>query len=260
MNHSLQLRLEKRYSAGLSFLTSYTYGKALANSPDHLSTSSQGNGTDVGIFKEPQNGYDRRSEYGPAEFDVRGRLVASAIWEIPFGRNRHFGSSTSRAADLLLGGWEIAPIVTAQSGLALTVIQPQLLNLGGERRSRPNRIGNGSVPESQRTVDRYLDASAFGILQVNPALSGFVPFQAFGNSGIGILRGPGLANVDLNASKSFRITERQSVQFRAEFFNLLNRTNLGVPGVSLEAGFGQISQTSTEARIIQFALDRKSVV
>jgi hypothetical protein len=252
--HSLQLRMEKRYSAGLSFLTSYTYGKALANSPDHLSTSSQGNGTDVGIFKEPQNGFDRRSEYGPAEFDVRQRFVASAVWEVPFGRDRRFGSSAARIADLLFGGWEIAPILTAQSGLALTVTQPQLLNLGGERRSRPNRIGNGSLPESQRTVDRYLDASAFSILQVNPALSGFVPFQAFGNSGVGILRGPGLANVDLNASKNFRITEKQSLQFRAEFFNLLNHANFGVPGVSLEAGFGQISQTSTEARIIQFAI------
>ena len=129
-----------------------------------------------------------------------------------------------------------------------------MLNLGGERRSRPNRIGNGSLPESQRSVDRYLDASAFSILQVNPALSGFVPFQMFGNSGVGILRGPGLTNVDLNASKNVRITERQSLQFRAEFFNLLNHPNFGVPGVSLEAGFGQISQTSTEARIIQFAL------
>jgi hypothetical protein len=60
--------------------------------------------------------------------------------------------------------------------------------------------------------------------------------------------------VDLNLSKQFQITEKQSLQFRAEFFNALNHTNLGVPGVNLEASFGQITQTSTEARIIQFAL------
>ena len=84
---------------------------------------------------------------------------------------------------------------------------------------------------------------------------GFVPFQAFGNSGVGILRGPGVSNIDFNLSKEFRITERQNVQFRAEFFNALNHANFSVPGINISsAGFGQIIQTSTESRIIQFAL------
>ena len=86
--HSLQARLEKRFSAGLSALVSYTWGKALTTSVDHLSTSGVGNGVDVGVFKEPQNGYNRRAEYGLAEFDVKQRFVASAVWQIPYGHGQ----------------------------------------------------------------------------------------------------------------------------------------------------------------------------
>jgi hypothetical protein len=233
--HALQVRLEKRFSAGISGLASYTWGKALTNSVDHLSTSGVGNGTDVGAFREAQNGFDRRAEYGPAEFDVKHRFVASAVWQLPFG-------------------FEVAPILAMQSGLALTVTQSEPISIGGERRSRPNRIGSGEVPEDRRTVDNYLDASAFVPIQTDPTRAGFTPGQIFGTSGVGILRGPGLVNVDLNVTKMIRITEHQRLQIRSEFFNLFNHTNLNVPGVNLGAGFGQIISTSTEARVIQFAM------
>jgi hypothetical protein len=252
--HSLQLRFEKRFSGGLSLLSSYTWGKALTNSVDHLSTSGQGNGVDVGVFREPQNGLDRTSEYGLAEFDVQHRWVTSAVWQLPVGKGKMYGSNMSSTADWVVGGWEFAPIFTWQGGLGLTVTQPGLLNLGGERRSRPNRLANGDLPEDQRTVDRYLDPAAFSILQVSAALPGFVPNQAFGNSGVGIVRGPGLVNFDFNLSKTFKFTERHSLQFRAEFFNAFNHANFSVPGVNLEGSFGQITGTATEPRIIQFAL------
>ena len=252
--HSLQARLEKRFSYGISGLMSYTYGKALTNSPDHLSTSAVGNGVDVGVQKEPQNRYDRKSEYGLAEFDIKQRFVTSAVWQIPYGHDRQFGANANRVANFFLGGWEFSPILTVQGGLGLTVQQSTLLNLGGERISRPNRLSNGSLPDSQRTVDRYFDTSAFQILQTDPTKVGFLPNRAFGNSGVGILRGPGLVSLDFNLNKSFPITERQSLQFRAEFFNALNHPNFSVPGITIGAGFGQITSTSTEARIIQFAM------
>jgi len=252
--HSLQARLEKRFARGLSALVSYTWGKALTNSVDHLSTSGAGNGVDVGVFREPQNGLDRKSEYGLAEFDVKQRFVASAVWEIPYGQGRQFGAGVSRGLNYLLGGWEFSPIITLQQGLGLTITQSQLLNLGGERRNRPNRLRHGALPAGEQTVDRFFDTGAFRILQTNPALDGFVANQAFGNSGVGILRGPNLLNLDFNLSKTIKITERQSVQFRGEFFNAFNRPNFSVPGVNASGGFGQVVQTSTEARIIQFAL------
>ena len=138
--------------------------------------------------------------------------------------------------------------------MGLTITQSELLSLGGERRSRPNRLSNGTLPANQQTVDRFFDTGAFKILQTDPARDGFVPNQAFGNSGVGVVRGPNLHNVDFNLNKVFTITEKRSLQFRAEFFNAFNRPSFGVPGVNADASFGQIVSTATEARIIQFAL------
>jgi len=134
--------------------------------------------------------------------------------------------------------------------------QSQAVNIGGERRSRPNRLANGTLPESQRTADRWFDTSAFVALTNTPGQAGFFPNQIFGNSGVGIVRGPGLQSLDFNLAKDFSIWERLTAQFRAEFFNALNHSNLGVPGVTLGAGFGQIVSAS-DARIIQFGLKVK---
>ena len=180
--------------------------------------------------------------------------MASAVWEIPYGKGRRYGGQGAGPAEWLLCSWEFSPIVTVQSGLGLTITQSQLLNLGGERRNRPNRIRNGALSRGERNVDRWFDTGAFVILQTAPTVAGFVANQAFGNSGVGVLRGPGLGNVDFNLSKTFSVTERHSVQFRAEFFNTFNRANFSVPGINAAGGFAQIVATSTEARIIQFAL------
>jgi carboxypeptidase family protein/TonB-dependent receptor-like protein len=254
--NSLQTKLERRFSKGVTVLASYTYGKALTDSVDHLSTSGAGNGVDVGEFKEPQDPHHRRLEYGPAEFDVTHRFVLSGVWQLPFGRGKAYGNNWSRGADLALGGWEFSPIFTAQGGLPLTINQSQIVNIGGERRSRPDRLANGTLSDSQRTVDRWFDTSAFVPLSNTPGAVGFVPNHIFGNSGVGIVRGPGLVNLDFNLSKNFAIYERFSAQFRAEFFNALNHSNFGVPGVTTGAGFGQIVNAS-DARIIQFALKLK---
>src|SRR5438445_247922 len=104
--NSLQAKLERRFANGFTLLASYTYGKALTDSVDHLSTSGAGNGVDVGEFKEPQDPHNRRIEYGPSEFDVKHRFVLSGVWQLPFGRGRAMGLGGSRAADLAFGGWE----------------------------------------------------------------------------------------------------------------------------------------------------------
>src|SRR5262249_23218548 len=113
--NSLQFKLEKRFSRGLTTLASYSYGKALTDSVDHLSTSGAGNGVDVGEYREPQDPHNRRIEYGPSEFDVTHRFVFSGVWQLPFGRGRSFGGNWSRKTDLFLGGWEFSPIFTWQS-------------------------------------------------------------------------------------------------------------------------------------------------
>lgn len=253
--NSLQGRLEKRFSRGLSGLVSYTWGKTLADSIDQLASGGDAT-TYQGMKRGPQNGYDRRSEYGPADFDVKQRLSASAVWQVPYGRGRQFGSSSGRLTNILLGGWDFSPIVIAEGGLPFTVAQPQLLNLGSNRVSRPNRVPNtsGALPAGQRSPNEWFNVNDFVELQTSPTVAGFVPFQAFGNSGVGILRAPNLVNIDFSFAKEFRVTERQMFQFRAEFFNSLNHTNLGIPNITMGPGFGQITTTATPARQIQFGL------
>jgi hypothetical protein len=248
--NSLQVKVERRLSKGLTLLASYSYGKALTDSVDHLSTSGVGNGVDVGEYKEPQNPHNRRAEYGPSEFDITHRFVISGVWQLPFGRRQAIGTNWSRPADLAFGGWEFSPIFTWQGGLPLTINQSQAINIGGERRSRPNRVADGNLSSDQRTVDRWFDTSAFVPLTAN------TQNQIFGNSGVGIVRAPGLVNFDFNLAKNFALTERFGMQFRAEFFNAFNHTNLSLPGVTLGAGFGQIVSAS-DARIVQFALKLK---
>ena len=246
--NSLQVRLEKRFSAGLTGLVSYTWGKALTGSPDHISTSGGGAGVDVGVFKEPQDGNNLRAERGLAEFDIKQRLAMSYVYELPFGRGRRWGNDWHRAADLALGGWQVTGIHVVQSGLGLTANLggSTVLNLGGERRARPNLIGDPILPDSERRVERWFNTDAFAAFSPAP--------QAFGNAGVGIMRGPGLVNFDFTLAKNFNLTERQYIQFRTEFFNAFNRANFGPPNISRDSsGFGQIL-TAANARIIQFAL------
>ena len=247
--NSLQVRLEKRFSAGFTGLMSYTWGKALTGSPDHISTSGGGPGFDTGTFREPQNALNVAADRGLAEFDIKQRLVASYIWEMPFGRGRKFGTDMPKALDMVLGGWDLTGIHVFQGGLGLTATLggSSVLNLGGERRARPNLIGNPVLPEAQRKVERWFNIDAF-----QPAFSPSP--QAFGNAGVGIMRGPGYVNFDFTLAKNFSVTERIRMQFRTEFFNAFNRANFGPPNIARDStGFGQILSASN-ARIVQFGL------
>jgi hypothetical protein len=247
--NSLQARLEKRFSKGLTGLVSYTWGKALTGAPDHISTSGGGPGFDTGTFREPQDGNNLRADRGLAEFDIKHRFVASYIWELPFGHGRRFGNNWNKAADLLLGGWQVTGIHVLQGGLGLTATLggSSVLNIGGERRARPNLVGDPVLPESQRTLLEWFNTDAF-----QPAFSPSP--QAFGSAGVGVMRGPGLVNFDYTLAKDFHLTERNYFQFRTEMFNAFNHANFGPPDIRRDAsGFGTILSAGN-ARIIQFGL------
>jgi len=242
------LSVEKRFSKGLSGLASYTWGKALTESPDHISTSGGGPGLDTGTFKSPQDGYNLKADKGLAEFDIKQRLVVSYVYDLPFGHSRSFGQNWSRAMDAVFGGWQLSGIHVVQGGLGLTATLggSSVLNLGGERQARPNLVGNPVLPSSQRTAQRWFNTDAFAVF--NPAP------QAFGNAGVGIMRGPNLVNFDFNLAKNFRVDESRSIQFRTEIFNAFNHANFNPPDIRKDATtFGQIL-SAQNARIMQFAL------
>ena len=246
--NSLQTRLEKRFSNGITGLVSYTWGKSLTGAPDHISTSGGGAGYDTGTFKEPQDGNNLKADRGLSEFDIKHRFVASYIWELPFGHGRRFGSGWNGVTDMVLGGWQVTGIHVLQSGLGLTanVSGSTVVNLGGERRARPNLVGDPVLPDSQQTVQRWFNTNAFALFSPSP--------QAFGTAGVGIMRGPGYVNFDFTLAKNFHLSERRYFQFRTELFNAFNRANFGPPNIARDSsGFGQILSASN-ARIIQFGL------
>jgi hypothetical protein len=142
-----------------------------------------------------------------------------------------------------LGGWQVAALATMRSGIPFTVTTSGgITNAGGA--DRPNRIGDGTLPSSQRTIDHWFDTTAF-LVQ---------PQYTYGNAGRNILFGPGLKNLDLSLSKSFAIAEGKRLQFRAESFNFTNTPAFGQPGATLNGlGVGQITSAG-DPRRIQFGL------
>ena len=174
--------------------------------------------------------------------------MASYIYELPFGHGRRWGTNWNKAADMFLGGWQLSGIHVLQGGLGLTatLAGSTVLNIGGERRARPNVVGNPILSASERTVQRWFNTAAFAVFSPSP--------QAFGNGGVGIMRGPDYRNFDFTLAKDFHFNERVRVQFRTEFFNAFNRANFGPPNIARDSsGFGQILSASN-ARIIQFGL------
>ncbi len=265
--HSLQVRLEKRFSAGFSTLASYTYGKALGNSVDHLSTSGAGAGYDIGVNRDPQEPRNARPEYGPLEFDVTHRFVWTYIWGLPVGKGQRFLSDLAGWKQAVFGAWQVNGINTFQTGLALTPsISSSLPNnsdLGGERARRPDLIGPLVPSGFHQTINGWFDTTQVAIPCVNRPFTSATDCPSAnrapsGSAGVGIVRGPGLATVDFSVFKNFQFGEQRRLQFRTEMFNLFNRANFGLPtltyaGTPTGGGFGTI-RVATPARIIQFGL------
>ena len=235
--HGLQVSGEKRMGAGLSFLAAYTYSKSLDEGAGGNSSTGESR---INI----QNPRNLAADHGPSNYDLRQRFTLSTIYQLPFGHGRRFLSSAPRPLDLLAGGWQLTSIVTAQDGMPFSLsLSNPTANTGTF--TRPDRICDGTLSGSQRSIARWYDTSCF----VNPAI------YTFGNTGRNPLVGPGLITWDFSADKDFRLTERIGLQFRSEFFNLLNHPNFGLPSGSIGSpAAGTISTVITNARQIQFAM------
>ena len=234
---SLQLSAEKRYSPGLSFLAAYTWSKS-------LDLGAGGNSSTGESRINIQDPRDVRADYGLSNFDYRDRFTLSLIYEPPFGHGRRYLGNANRFADVFVGGWQMTNIVTAQSGAPFSVsLANPTANTGTF--TRPDRVCNGHLQADKQTIHEWFDISCF----VNPSL------YTFGNAGRNMLIGPDLFTWDLGADKDLRINEEVGLQFRSEFFNVLNRPNFGLPSGSIgSTAAGTITTVVTNARQIQFAL------
>ncbi len=240
--HSLQAKLEQRYSSGLSYLLSYTWSKSI----DNGSGLFPGDNPSVSSSFRLQNLYDMRGERALSADDQAHRFVASYTYELPWGPGRAWLNSNSLWAKAF-GSWQVGGIALLRSGLPFGVDSTQNTTDSQGGRQRSNRIGDGRLDRDQRSLRRYFDTTAF----INP------PQYRFGNSARNVVRAPGLVNFDLLLAKNFHFSERFRLDFRAEAFNLMNTPAFGFPGATVAISqFGVIAGTlsGTDARQVQLAL------
>jgi hypothetical protein len=243
----LQTKLERRFRGGLSLLNNFTWSKAIELSPGQLEDVSVG--TVVANQNTRINYQNPWSEKGLATEDVPFLDVLSAIWEVPVGRGRKFASTMSNPLNLILGGWRMAGINSMYSGNPINFIYSPASDYtvsSDSKDYRPDLVGNPFLPSNQRTWLQYWNPAA---LIIPPSRT-----QPFGNLGDNVGRSPGLYNLDLSLQKEVSVGERIRVQFRADAFNLQNRTNFqNANSVVGNAAFGQ-TQSTYPARQLQFAL------
>jgi hypothetical protein len=229
--HSLQARLEQRLSHGLSLLASYTYSKSIDDASGFFATTGDPN--------FPQNSYDLSAERGRSDFDIRQRFTLSYAYDLPIAKGHRW-----------IGGWQSFGVLTFQTGQPFTVaLLPNDDNanvgqseLGFGANQRPNVVGNPNL--SNPGPAAWFNTAAFAI----------APYGQFGNAGRNILDGPALETVNFSIVKNTVFNERLTMQFRSEFFNLLNHTNFNLPDNFVGSStFGQLV-SAQDPRRIQFGL------
>jgi hypothetical protein len=239
--HSLQTRLQQRFSRGLAALVSYTFAKSIDDASNFFSSAGDPN--------FPQNSYDFRAERGRSNFDVRHRLAISYSYDLPFGKGKRYVADNGWASTLL-SGWQSFGVITWQSGRPFTVALLSEIDNSGTGRSilgfgandRPNLVGNPEL--TSRSTDRWFNTSAFA----------FPTPGTFGNAGRNIIDGPGYQSVNASLVKNTHLTESVNLQFRAEVFNLFNHPNFNLPDNFLGSPtFGQIT-SARDPRHLQFGV------
>lgn len=245
--NGLEVSLTKRVSHGIQLLTAYTFSKTLDTDGSDIDAVSSANARPLGDQDSD------RQRWGPASFDRTHRFIFSGIWALP--------GPPAGIARAILGGWHLAAVTTVQSGTALTIGATNgrnVFGISGDRAqlagtcSKSQIIGEGSI---ESKLNNYFNRSCF---TNPPVISPDGIATAFGNSGTGMVAGPGQANLDLAISKRFAVNwqhEKSSVELRSEFFNAFNHPQFSNPDTNFSSPtFGVISTTAVNPRVVQLAL------
>ena len=256
--NALQVELRRRFSGGLLLQANYTFQKTLDNiSPGNPGLNSEDQ-TRVAAFLDNQN---QHLDYGRADYDQTHVFNLNAVYDLPFGRGKHFMNNHGGAIDRLVGGWQLGSIMRINTGTPLTIVDPRgTLNRAGRSANQTavtnltnsqisDLIGifnqNGNVyyinPSVINTNGR--GAAAFG----QPAFPGEVFFDNNpGQSGTlarSTINGPLFTQLDMSLTKNIRITEKMRFQIRADAFNVLNHTNFLTGVITPGLGLGGTSNT-----------------
>lgn len=231
--NGLQTRLQSSYWHNLNFLGSYTYSRCI-DTKSSAATSAVGSED-----SEPQNQYDRfAAERGRCIIDFQHQFKVHSVYEIPVS------TRVPSALGLVFRHWQISAGVTLHSGSPFTIITAGNSANTSRGTIRANRLADGNLPTDQQTPLRWFDTSAFAA----------PPLYTFGNSGRGIIEGPGTKLLDLSITRRFIVREGHTLQVRGDFFNTTNTPQFGNPGRTVgNADFGRISSTGP-AREVQLGL------
>lgn len=231
--NGLQTKLQKRMTAGLSLLTSYTWSHTIDNGPGRFS----GNSNPGRDLYGPNNPNNLDAERGNSDLDIRHRFTFASVYDLPFGRGRRYGADWSGPLNFLIGGFQWNNIITIQSG------PPYTLNYG-EGGARPNLIGDPTPTADQQARRMQFNPAAFGpptnpifpdvicTAAANPAFNG-----CFGSLGRNTFRGDRQEFWDMSLFKNFRIGESFNIQARMQVFNVLNHVVRNVPARNIEPCF-----------------------
>lgn len=228
--HALQVSATKRYTKGLQMQLAYTWGKSLDDGLSH------------------QDSYNIRADRALSDIDVAQRATIAGVYDLPFGRGRHFGSGWNRATDLILGGWQANGITTFSSGTPIGISASNnagIFNMA----IRPNNNGQSGALSGpvQERLSGFFNKAVF---------SQPLAFT-FGNMGprVSDIRTDGIFNWDLSVFKNFRIMERVTLQYRAEALNAFNTPRFGGPNTSVTSStFGVITSQANAPRQVQMGL------
>ncbi|MBI4442395.1 MAG: TonB-dependent receptor [Acidobacteria bacterium] len=269
--NSLQIGVQKRFTSGFQVNSSYTWSKSIDTSSITFSQGTEFSGNSV---QEPFP--DKKNNRGPSSWDIANYWSTNFLVDLPFGPGKPLGENLTGVGAKILGGWSLSSVITVQSG---TPFSPILAS--DYAAALPQGGGGGQKPDlavgakqntvlSNWTPTLYFDVNAYELPPLTPDC---VPLttgganrctrRVFGNVGRNILRGPGIVTVDFSFLKRTQITEGSELQFRAEFFNMLNRANFAIPDGRVftstsrpvrDVRGGRITNVLTTGRQIQFAL------
>jgi hypothetical protein len=249
--NAMQVEVNRRFSNGLTFNSTYTLAKNLNDNGGPNSTGFTGE-TGGGRAADL---YNRQAEYGNDYATRRHRSISTAVYDLPVGRGRKFANSIHPAANAVIGGWQLSAIFLAQTGPYMTPtvsgVDSSGSGSGVSRTQHPDRIGDGNI--SNPTWFQWFDVNAFvcpGLntrnaaqcrIGIDPARDA-APIGRFGTAGVGIIRGPGTVNLSLGVNKAFYLTERVKLEAGASFTNVANHTNYADPQMNVtSAAFGRIT-------------------
>jgi hypothetical protein len=245
--NALSVKAEKHLSNGLEFISAYTWSHAISDTCTPLTYPNGCSGPGSGglIYRGSPDPENQRSGYANALWDIRHNFTTGFTYQLPVGNGRMYGSNLSPVANAFVGGWQLGGILTIRTGVPLS------LSYGGCQGEwaicLPDVVhgmdANGA-PAGGRSAAKWFNTAA-----VVPAAAG-----TGGDAGTFNISAPGNSTLDGSLFKTFNITERFNMEFRAEAFNLFNKTQLGTPDTNLQdSTFGQITSSSGE-RHIQFSL------